>query len=539
MNNGVTEGVRAPFMFNQLRDYISQERKSLLGCAAVGAVAGLATFGVAMETSSTETELSGHRVIVETTRDARGTLDLGFISARTDTIEGTYGFGAKITVKEALNGFEASFQAGSEIVQDPYETLTRTEAILKAHALRSAVWALGMGLLAGYGTWRFIRSDRKRAILTGGLVAAVAGAGWAETRTDTQVEPAPWIDMKSFILSQYREDAVKNLPPELRGAQIRGISDADKAKIVNYAEEKLVKPQEFVDAAWENFSNAQSEKVAAKKSREFRVGVISDIHDNTFMADLAGKTLDAFDVDGLVFAGDGTSSGLSWEQFSANAIVNATTDIPFRGDVIGNHDTEESQQPFRDAEFTDLNDGKVHEFGPLKVAGVKSNQYTALGRDSVTIGPPNRVVAQALADEVCAEDEAVDLTVVHEPVLGNEVAEQGCSEIVVAGHMHDQVSPTPIVNTNGTTVYRMINGTTGGADIAFAFGKPINPADITVLTYTLDSEGEATFSGWQHVRYLRNTKVEISDFTAVEPALTRQDLAGNYVLPMGAKLAVK
>lgn len=539
MENGVKEGVQAPSKFNRAVTYISRERETLLGCVAVSAGVGMLAFAAALETSSTETDLGGHRVIVEATRDGRGTMDLGFISARTDVLDTSKGFGAKITVKEALNGFEASVKAGGEILQDPYETLTRTEDVIVAQGKRSAAWGVGIGLLAGMGAGLLRRNEHRKMICVGGVGIAVVASGFASTRADSQVEPAPWINAKSFILQQYQDDVLKNLPPELQGAQIRGISEEDKSKLVDFAEEKLIKPQQFVAKAWQNFTAVQAEKIAPKQTDEFRVGILSDMHNNVFMADLAGKTLNAFNVDGMVVAGDSAGSGTKYEQFVTKSIVNNTEGIEFRGDIIGNHDTEESQQPFRDAGFIDLNDGTVKDFGPLTATGIRSNQYTALGRDTVELGASNDVVAQELADEACKQSKPVNFVVVHEPQRGDRVVAQACAEVLVAGHMHDQVNPTPIQGENGTNVYRMINGTTGGAESAFTYGEPVNPADITFLTYKIGLDGQATFDGWQHVRYIRSGRVTISDYTQVAPAVTAQQLSEDLAIPAGIKRSLR
>ncbi|MFZ1483606.1 MAG: hypothetical protein WAS36_01175, partial [Candidatus Saccharimonadales bacterium] len=252
METSNKEGAQASSEFSQAlattRSFISHNTGRLAGCAALGLSVGMVGFGVALETSATETELSGHRVIIESTLDKRATLDLGLIEFRTDTIEASPVFGVNVTVKESLNGFAKSVEAGGEILGDPLVTLSRAEDIIKAQAVRSAAWGLGAGALAGVGGFYFLRSNRRTKIIAGASVVTAAAlvGGFSATRTDKQVEPAPWIEAKSFILSQYRDDVLKNVPPELQGAQIRGISNGDRDKVVAFAEEKLIKPQEFV-----------------------------------------------------------------------------------------------------------------------------------------------------------------------------------------------------------------------------------------------------------------------------------------------------
>jgi hypothetical protein len=88
---------------------------------------------------------------------------------------------------------------------------------------------------------------------------------------------------------------------------------------------------------------------------------------------------------------------------------------------------------------------------------------------------------------VCALDEKGDriaTLVVHDASLGRTALDRGCTDLVVAGHLHRQVGPTRVVGENGKAGYTYTNGTTGGAAYAIAIGSKLRrDAEFTFVTY--------------------------------------------------------
>ena len=61
---------------------------------------------------------------------------------------------------------------------------------------------------------------------------------------------------------------------------------------------------------------------------------------------------------------------------------------------------------------------------------------------------------------------------------------RGCTDLVLAGHVHAQVGPTRVVGENGKVGYTYTNGTTGGAAYAIAIGSKLRrDAQFTFVTY--------------------------------------------------------
>ena len=62
--------------------------------------------------------------------------------------------------------------------------------------------------------------------------------------------------------------------------------------------------------------------------------------------------------------------------------------------------------------------------------------------------------------------------------------DRGCTDLVVAGHVHVQLGPDRVVGSNGKAGYTYTNGTTGGAAFAVAaVGKLRREAEFTFVTY--------------------------------------------------------
>ena len=82
-----------------------------------------------------------------------------------------------------------------------------------------------------------------------------------------------------------------------------------------------------------------------------------------------------------------------------------------------------------------------------------------------------------MADDVCKldeEGERIATLIVHDANLGGTALARGCTDLVVAGHLHVQKGPTQVVGENGKVGYTYTNGTTGGAAYALAIGsKPV------------------------------------------------------------------
>src|SRR5581483_715878 len=79
----------------------------------------------------------------------------------------------------------------------------------------------------------------------------------------------------------------------------------------------------------------------------------------------------------------------------------------------------------------------------------------------------NRLVTKQgrqVGNIACRSDGPV-VAVLHDPSAGQAAITNGCGKVTVAldGHTHLQIGPTQIPAAEGTTAYRFVGGSTGGA----------------------------------------------------------------------------
>jgi hypothetical protein len=91
---------------------------------------------------------------------------------------------------------------------------------------------------------------------------------------------------------------------------------------------------------------------------------------------------------------------------------------------------------------------------------------------------------ETLASRHSADGDRVGTLVVHDADSGREALDRGCADLVLAGHLHEQVGPTAVTGSNGRVGYSYTNGTTGGAAYAVAIGSKLRrDAEVTLVTY--------------------------------------------------------
>ncbi len=245
--------------------------------------------------------------------------------------------------------------------------------------------------------------------------------------------------------------------------------------------------------------------------------LVSDRHDNIGMDPVARAIADQGGATFLLDAGDDTSTGGSWESFSLESLDAAFDDYDDRVSIAGNHDNGDfvSQQARR-LGFTTL-EGKVVD-GPagMRLLGVNDPRSSGLGtwRDERGISFEDQ--EQRLADLACRHDadgDRVSTLLVHDANSGRQALNEGCVDLVLAGHLHEQVGPSATTGRNGKVGYSYTNGTTGGAAYALAIGSKIKrDAEVTLVTYA-----DGVPVGLQPVTVTTLGDFRVGDYVTLEP----------------------
>jgi hypothetical protein len=216
--------------------------------------------------------------------------------------------------------------------------------------------------------------------------------------------------------------------------------------------------------------------------------LVSDRHDNIGMDPVARAVADQGGATFLLDAGDDTSTGGSWEAFSLESLEEAFTDLGPRFSIAGNHDNGDFVTKQADRlGFTTLSGEVVDGPGGLRLLGVSDPRSSGLGtwRDERGISFADQ--EERLADLACEHDadgDRVSTLLVHDADSGDTALARGCVDLVLAGHVHQQIGPDPVTGENGKVGYSYTNGTTGGAAYALAIGSKLRrDAEVTLVTY--------------------------------------------------------
>ena len=216
--------------------------------------------------------------------------------------------------------------------------------------------------------------------------------------------------------------------------------------------------------------------------------LVSDRHDNIGMDEVVRAVADEAGATVVLDAGDDTSTGETWEQFSLDSLDTAFEGYDAKVAVAGNHDNGTFvNRHLASLGWTHLDGKPVEPFADVRMTGVDDPRSSGLGtwRDETDLSFAE--VKERIADDVCELDEKGDriaTLLVHDANLGALALARGCTDLVLAGHVHAQIGPDRVVGENGKVGYTYTNGTTGGAAYALAIGSKLRrDAMFTFVTY--------------------------------------------------------
>ncbi len=442
-------------------------------------------------TGSRSTVVAGHDAVVRASLDGYATLDLGPYLPNLRYPTGSR-IGARIDLgKTTADSYSALIERYAFIASQPEGQIRKVRSTMLDLAVDSAVDGALVGLavpavvlLVGRQRWAEVRRavtvPRTAAALS---VVLVAGLGSARPwdHDDAPVEQDSWQPLAAVIPDV-------PLPDEAKPVQIEsGLVTSGTRRLVESAVDSYRRSTAF----YRNLVTAAPElsgQLHQPGDGEVVGLLVSDRHDNIGMDPVARAVADQGGATFLLDAGDDTSTGSSWESFSLESLDDAFTDFDQRYAIAGNHDNGDFvTQQARKLRFTTL-EGKVVD-GPagMRLLGVSDPRSSGLGtwRDERGISFEDQ--EQRLADLACEHDadgDRINTLLVHDANSGRLALNEGCVDLVLAGHLHEQVGPTATTGTNGKVGYSYTNGTTGGAAYALAIGSKLRrDAEVTLVTY--------------------------------------------------------
>ncbi len=441
--------------------------------------------------SSSEIVLASHDAVVHPTLDGEVRLDLGpYLPDLRTSSGGRFGVAVELGKTTASSAGELA-ERYAAIAAHPEAEQGRVEREVVAMARDAALWAAGIGLVP-VGLWLLLGSRRRAeltrrlGVRTGGSLVAVTGLmavlvvqPWQQD-TD-RVQNNVWIPLQTSVPDV-------PLPDELAGWEIQGgLVTKGTQRLLLSLVDTYDRSKVFYAGVVDRVDSIAPD--LRKPAEDETVAVlVSDRHDNIGMDQVVRAVADEAGATAVLTAGDDTSTGEPWEEFSLESLDSAFEGYDAKVAVAGNHDNG----PFVSKHLASLGwthlEGEPEDtFGDVRITGVDDPRSSGLGtwRDETDLSFGE--VEERIADDVCKLDEEGDriaTLLVHDANLGRTALARGCTDLVVGGHVHARIGPDRVVGENGKVGYSYTNGTTGGAAYAIAIGSKLRrDAMFTFITY--------------------------------------------------------
>ena len=468
-----------------------------LGYVLAWAVVAVPAWGVLFTHSSSEMVLASHDAVVHPTLDGKVRLDMGpyvpdvrtssgsrvgvFVEMRKTTASST---GELATRYAAI---AAHPEAERARVIDEVEGLAR-DAALRAAAV--GLVPIGLWLLVGRKRrkelWRRGRHPDWRGEVRTGLTA-LALLSTVVLLVTQPWRPEPERVQEDTWLSVGEAIPDVTVPDDLQAWQIQGgaLTQGTRRLLLSLFG-TFNRSQDFYDGVIERIPEI-ADQLRKPADGETTAVLVSDRHDNIGMDEVVRAVAEEVGATVVLDAGDDTSTGQTWEEFSLDSLDKAFSSFDDRVFVAGNHDNGTFVTRYLKKQgWTHLDGKPVDAFDDVRMTGVNDPRSSGLGswRDEKDLSFDE--VRDAIGDDVCELDEQgerIATLMVHDANLGRTALARGCTDLVLAGHLHTQVGPTRVVGENGKVGYTYTNGTTGGAAYAIALGKIRRDAEFTFVTY--------------------------------------------------------
>jgi len=466
----------------------------VLGYVLAWVVVALPAWGVLFTHSSAELVLASHDAVVRPTFDGWVRLDMGpYLPDLRTPSDGRIGVAVEMHKTTATTTPELA-QRYAAIAARPEAEEHRVTGVVAGLARNAALQAAVLGLVP-IGVWVLVGPRRRVELLrpanhagprvvavavVGGVVAALLVVQPWRGEPD-RVQASVWLPVQEALPD------VK-VPEDLQRWEIQGglVTQGTRRLLLSlfdtYDRSKVFYRgvKERVDEITDQLHQPTADETVAV--------LVSDRHDNIGMDEVVRAVADEAGATVVLDAGDDTSTGETWEQFSLDSLDAAFEGYDAKVAIAGNHDNGSFvNKHLASLGWTHLDGKPVEPFADVRITGDDDPRSSGLGtwRDETDLSFAE--VKQRIADDVCELDEKgerIATLLVHDANLGAPALARGCTDLVLAGHLHAQVGPDRVVGENGKVGYTYTNGTTGGAAYALAIGSKLRrDAMFTFVTY--------------------------------------------------------
>jgi predicted phosphodiesterase len=456
----------------------------------VWALVAVPAWAILFTHSSEKIVLASHDAVVRPTFDGRVQLDMGpYLPDLRTSSGGRVGIAVQLGKTEATTTPELA-QRYATIAARPDAEVRRVTDAVRGLAQSAALRAALIGLVP-IGLWVLVGPRRRAELRRPGWRSGVVVL-WVAVTVGT-VAAQPWgPDPEPAQATRWLpvQDAVPEVavPSGLTGWEIQGgLVTQGTRRLLSSLFDTYDRSKVFYAGVIERVDEIVDPLREPEEDDTVAV-LVSDRHDNIGMDEVVRAVADEAGVTVVLDAGDDTSTGESWEEFSLSSLDTAFEGYDAKVAVSGNHDNGNFvNRHLASLGWTHLDGEAVEPFGGVRITGVDDPRSSGLGTWREETDLSFAEVKERIAEDVCELDEQgerIATLLLHDANLGATALARGCTDLVLAGHLHAQVGPERVLGENGEFGYTYTNGTTGGAAYAIAIGSKLRrDAQFTFVTY--------------------------------------------------------
>lgn len=459
---------------------------------------GLVVARTTFESSERSISIGAHQAILRPDYSGEIVADFGPLlpMVKVPLDDPRFGIGARIQLGDAdVASLDELLARDAVIASQPDGEIAAVEAALRSMWIDSAVRGAGVAVAVGavlVTAWVSVGRERRARILAGtrhpqprpvlAVVTAgavVVGALVVADRADpTSVNrDVEWVSLSAAFPDLPSDPRIDRLEVS-DGAALRSGASLIEGALRTYQESGA-----FFDKLAET---AKDVEVRTPEEGQTVALVVTDRHDNIAIDPTARQIAENAEATLLLDLGDDTSNGASWEEFSINSLAREFRDFEIVA-VAGNHDQGPNIADHMEDQGFQLLTGEPETIDGIRFIGDSDPRSSGLTK-GYTGDEDDNIAAIKQQDEAMTEaacdDGDVAVALVHSAASARQLAQSGCVDLVLSGHLHRQVGPDVVLSDDGDPTVTLTTGTTGGAIYAFALGTGLRrEAQMTLVTF--------------------------------------------------------
>ena len=351
---------------------------------------------------------------------------------------------------------------------DPDPEIDRIRAAARAYVIEWAVVGLLAGLLAVGGVALAVRDRRMRMARYTPQEAALVSAHNRRLRlavTAGAAALALLVNGLGLSVLLHRDHHVVASSPLFTGTTLEGTEvNGLMAEVLPFL--SILRPKDtFYDTVADHLEEALAARPGLRKHGNETLFVMAeDFEDVNGMARQVGLTAKLLDADFLALSGDLTFAGKPVESYLID-----TVDYYSEGRTVwfapGLHDTEAIVQAAR-ARGWHVADGTTQDVSGVTVLAAPDPRISLVGDFGVgyVLRDPSVDLDTFVADtthEACSTHP--DFVLLHDHLLGEQVARSGCQRVAVLdGRSYQFLGPRQVPTATGDPAYQLTTGSAGG-----------------------------------------------------------------------------